>query len=116
MRARTLKSFRTAVAAVLIVAAPAAQSVMYRWIEQDGSIMYSDQPPSNSAAVRQLTVIDGPVPMSSHEKRTLEILEAERNGPNADMRSAREAQALPGGRTGRESEPSSLFEPLSPRC
>lgn len=104
MRARTLRSFRTAVAAVLIVAAPAAQSVMYRWIDQDGSVMYSDQPPSNPAAVRQLTVIDGPVPMSSHEKRTLEILEAERNGLNADLRPGRDTQAFPGGRAGRELE------------
>jgi hypothetical protein len=73
-----LKSVRTAIAALLIVIAPAAQSVMYRWVDLNGAITYSDQPPSDPAQVRQLTVIDSPAPMTPHEKRTLEIIEAER--------------------------------------
>ena len=118
MRVR-VNSFRTVVAAILITAASAAQAVMYRWIDQNGSVVYSDQPPANSAAVRELTVIDGPVPMSSHEKRTLEILQSERNGVNTDVRS--DAQAFPGGRDG-QSESGSRdvlnreLEPEPPRA
>jgi hypothetical protein len=64
--------------ATMLLASTTAQSVMYRWVDQNGSITYSDQPPSNPAAVRRLTVIDGPASISRHEQRTLEIIGAER--------------------------------------
>ena len=96
-----LKTIRTAVAALLIIAAPAAYAVMYRWVDVNGAITYSDQPPSDPARVRQLTVIDTPAPMTQHERRTLELIEAERvsnGGPGIP------ADALTGGTYPREGD------------
>ena len=56
---------------------------MYRWVDQHGAITYSDQPPPQSAVVRDLTVIDGPRAITPHEKRTLDLIEAERRTGDA---------------------------------
>lgn len=84
MRAPSINSFPTLLALSLIAAAPTAHSVMYRWVDQNGAVTYSDQPPLNQSTVRQLTVIDKPPRMTEHEKRTLEIVGAEREKPGSD--------------------------------
>jgi hypothetical protein len=97
MRARTSNRIRTAIAVALMAAAPAAQSTMYRWVDQNGAITYSDQPPTNQSTVRQLTAIDRAPRMTEHEKRTLEIVGAEREKPGSDsMTQTREAGASAG--------------------
>lgn len=63
---------------MLILVSPWAHSVMYRWVDQYGAITYSDKPPPQSAVVRELTVIDGPRAITPHEKRTMDLIEAER--------------------------------------
>jgi hypothetical protein len=91
MRACSINPIRTVVAVALIAAAPTAQSAMYRWIEQDGAVMYSDQLPHDSSKVRALTVIQAPAPPSAFEKRAQEIIDAERgrsgDSATADRRS-----------------------------
>jgi hypothetical protein len=50
---------RAAAIAALLAAAPAAQSEMYRWIDSQGSVTYSNQLPHDMSVVRDLTVILG---------------------------------------------------------
>jgi len=47
-----------AIAALLIGSAPAAQAVMYRWIDAEGSVTYSNTPPTDPGQVRDLTKIE----------------------------------------------------------
>lgn len=74
-----LRLFLTsATAAALFTATPAAYSQMYRWIDDRGSVTYSDEIPADRTGVRQLTVIhDGSRKATPSERRTREILEAE---------------------------------------
>lgn len=66
---------------------------MYRWIDQNGAITYSDQPPSDPSAVKALTVIDGPASPTAYEKRAKEIIDAEREkNPGESTALNREAQ------------------------
>ena len=84
MRKPSINSIRTLLALSLVAVAPAAHAVMYRWVDHNGAVTYSDQPPPNESTVRQLTIIDRPPRMTEHEKRTVEILGAEREKPSAD--------------------------------
>lgn len=79
MNARTLISLSVAFAAMLSTAPAAATSGMYRWVDAQGSVHYSNQPPPENA--RELTLIDDATnTISSSEKRTREILQLERQG------------------------------------
>src|SRR5688572_13236220 len=61
---------RIALAAMLVAAAPAAHSQMYRWIDAQGSVMYSNQLPSDMSAIKDLTVVlEKPGTVTSSEKR-----------------------------------------------
>jgi hypothetical protein len=42
------------------VASPVAESQMYRWTDEHGSVNYSDEPPSERSGIRDLTLIDIP--------------------------------------------------------
>jgi hypothetical protein len=79
MRPNTLKPLRVVIAAMLLTAAPAALSAMYRWVDEQGTVTYSNEPPPASA--RDVTLVDDITnSISSHEKRTRELLlEAERD-------------------------------------
>jgi hypothetical protein len=96
MRARSINSIRTVVAVALIAAAAPAQSAMYRWIEQDGAVMYSDQLPLDSSKVRALTVMHAPAPPSTYEKRSQELIDAERGRSSDSAAAGREVQPTPG--------------------
>ena len=77
MRARTLTPLCIAFAAILSTTASAGTSAMYRWVDDHGSVSYSNEPPPKSA--REVTLIDDATnSISSTEKRTREILEIER--------------------------------------
>jgi len=108
MRARTRNRIQTAIALALVTAAPAAQSAMYRWVDQNGAITYSDQPPTNQSTVRQLTVIDRPPRMTEHEKRTLEIVGAEREKPGSDSTTLTREPGPSAGATGGFESPREL--------
>ena len=78
MRAHTLTPICFAFAAMLSAAAPAAASGMYRWVDDAGSVHYSNTAPPEHA--RDVTLIDDATnTISSTERRTREILEIERN-------------------------------------
>jgi hypothetical protein len=57
---------------------------MYKWIEADGTVTYSNHPPENGTAVKQITVLDVPPPTTAHERRTLQLLNAERQRAAAE--------------------------------
>ncbi len=95
MRAHTLKPLRVALAAALLLGAASAHSQLFRWIDDHGSVTFSNEPPSDPAAVRDLTVVDETVrPMTLHERRTLEILNAQRETPG-NTGAAQDALAAP---------------------
>jgi hypothetical protein len=71
------KSIGYSLAAALALSAAVAHATMYRWVDENGSVNYSDQPPANPATVRQLTVIDEPR-ITKYEKRSVEIIENEK--------------------------------------
>ncbi|HEX2826765.1 MAG TPA: DUF4124 domain-containing protein [Burkholderiales bacterium] len=57
---------RAALAAALVASAPAGHAQMYRWLDANGSVTFSNQLPSNMNTVTDLTVVlenlDGTVP------------------------------------------------------
>lgn len=68
----------SAAAAALFTTAPTAYSQMYRWIDERGSVNYSDALPADRTGIRQLTMIDdGSRKVTPSERRTREILQAE---------------------------------------
>src|SRR5215203_924634 len=50
-------TLRAAFVAALMAAAPVAQSQMYRWIDAHGAVTYSNQLPSATSVVKDLTVV-----------------------------------------------------------
>jgi hypothetical protein len=81
MRAHAVNPVRAVLAAALLLGASSAYSEMYRWIDHNGSITYSNQLPTDRAGVRELTVVEDTTPkVSPSEQRTRDILEAERQG------------------------------------
>lgn len=48
---------RAALCAALLATFPAAHAQMYRWIDAQGSVTYSNELPSDTRAVRDLTVV-----------------------------------------------------------
>jgi hypothetical protein len=50
-------TLRAALAAALLAAVPAAHAQMYRWLDANGSVTFSNQLPSDLSAVRDLTVV-----------------------------------------------------------
>ena len=70
-----LTRVRAALVAALITAAPAAQSQMYRWTDAEGAVTYSNKLPSDTRALKDLTVVlenpdkranDLPIVVESH--------------------------------------------------
>jgi hypothetical protein len=88
MHAKSLTALCIAFAAMLSTTAAAATSGMYRWVDEHGSVNYSNQPPPENA--RAVTLIDDATStITSSEKRTREILEVERqSNPPRDASSS----------------------------
>lgn len=61
---------RAALASALLATVPAAHAQMYRWIDANGSVTFSNQLPSDMSAVRDLTVVlenaNGSLPNEKH--------------------------------------------------
>jgi hypothetical protein len=90
------RTFAAALAATLLTTASAAGAQMYRWIDEQGSVTYSNQLPPPDAKVREVTPIDdGSRQVSPSEKRTLEILDAEQERQKGRS-AAREPSLAPG--------------------
>ena len=93
MRAHTLTPVCFALVALLSAPAYAAPSAMYRWLDEAGSVNYSNTPPPESA--RDVTLIDDATNViSSTEKRTREILEIERHANPAAARNPASSAAV----------------------
>ena len=58
MRPDTTFILSIAIAALLIGSAPAARAVMYKWIDAEGSVTYSNTPPTDPGQVKDLTRIE----------------------------------------------------------
>ncbi len=79
MRKHPVRPVCVALAAIFLGAAPAAFSEMYRWVDDQGAVKYSNQRPPDAPGMRNVTVIDDtPGTMTPAEQRTLEILNAHR--------------------------------------
>jgi hypothetical protein len=82
---------------LMLAVAPAAHAVMYRWVDQNGSVTYSNQLPPDGSRVRGLTVVDDPAPPTAYERRAMEIINGERGKwPGENTATLRESQPLPG--------------------
>jgi hypothetical protein len=82
MRAHTYRTVRIALAVIALAAAPAAHSQMYRWTDAQGSVTYSNQPPTDEAGITDLSMIpDIPNTLSTPEKRTGEAAGSEQHRP-----------------------------------
>ena len=66
-------ALRAALIAALVAAAPLAHSQMYRWIDAQGAVTYSNQLPGDMSVVRDLTVVldnpDKPVATRTEPQR-----------------------------------------------
>ena len=58
MRPDAARILSIAIAALLIGSAPTAHAVMYKWIDAEGSVTYSNTPPTDPGQVRGLTRIE----------------------------------------------------------
>ena len=65
---KPLHTVLRAALAAAFAAAPAAHSQMYRWIDAHGSVVYSNQLPSSTSVVRDLTVV-----LENPDKRASEL-------------------------------------------
>ena len=84
MQTHRVKPVCVALAAMLYVAAPAAYSEMYRWVDDQGTVTYSNQPPSEPSTATDVTIVDdGSAKSSAVEQRTKEIIDAERGSETA---------------------------------
>src|SRR4051794_39074611 len=77
MRTHTSTLRRAAFAAALLMAVPAAHSQMYRWIDAQGSVTYSNDLPSDMSVVKDLTVVlESPGTIAAPDKRGSEAASA----------------------------------------
>lgn len=66
--------------AVSVAGASAAHAQMYRWVDENGVVNFSQELPSPTASVQELGVVEGTATLSPFEKRALEIINQERRG------------------------------------
>jgi hypothetical protein len=84
MQTHRVKPVCVAIAAMLCVAAPAAFSEMYRWVDEHGTVTYSNHLPPEPSLARDVTIVeDASAKSSPIEQRTKEIIDAERGGQTA---------------------------------
>ena len=78
-----LHILRAALAAALAASVPAAHAQMYRWVDPNGSVTFSNQLPSDTSTVKDLTVVlenaNGTVP---NDKRATEAPRASVAAPS----------------------------------
>lgn len=70
---------RFALAAFLVLFAPLASAQLYKWVDKDGKVQYSDQPPPAGAS-KQINVAPGPAtpaPSAREKDKVLEKARAE---------------------------------------
>jgi hypothetical protein len=67
--------FRAAFVAAALFVAGAAQATLYKWVDQNGDVTYSNVPPPPGAQVRELETIDENRAPTATELRTRQILE-----------------------------------------
>lgn len=53
-----IRILRAALAAIALSLGTAAQAVVYKWVEDDGRVVYSNEPPRDPGKVRELSRID----------------------------------------------------------
>jgi len=70
---------RFALAALFLLLAPLASAQLYKWVDKDGKVQYSDQPPPAGAS-KQINVPSGPAapaPSARDKDKALEKTRAE---------------------------------------
>jgi hypothetical protein len=82
-------AFAVAIAAALLVAAAPAGATMYKWVDKNGKVVYSDQPPP--ADVKSEIVKPPPPPVNPNAAR--ELADKELEVRQRDKKRADDAQA-----------------------
>lgn len=67
--------FRAAFGAALLSLAVPAEATLYKWLDQNGSVTYSNIPPAEGVEVRELETLDENRAPTAVELRTRQILE-----------------------------------------
>ena len=63
---------RAAIAVIVLALAPAAHAAVYKWVEEDGKVIYSNEPPPDPAKVSELTRIDDLELVPAHRARRMQ--------------------------------------------
>ena len=92
MSANALKS-AALLAALLLTATAAHAGAMFRWIDENGVLTYSDSPPANPRAVKALTIVDELPPGAIAQKRSKE------HSQSFEARANEERARVPGSET-----------------
>ena len=58
MTSARIHSLQALAAAILLAVSAASHAVVYKWVEEDGRVIYSNEPPPDRSKVRELTRID----------------------------------------------------------
>jgi hypothetical protein len=85
-----MKALCTVLFAAMFSAGSAAFGQIYKWVDENGVLTFSDQKPADPSRISNLQEVEGMgrAPLSAIERRTLEILnqEQQRLGPGAHLR------------------------------
>jgi Domain of unknown function (DUF4124) len=73
MGPRIVKTVCAAVAALVLGAAPAVQAVMYKWIDENGTVTYSNHLPPDWSGIKEITLIEEPAPPPPADMRKPEV-------------------------------------------
>ena len=92
---RSIRSIRIAIAAFVLCAAPGAHAVMYKWVDAEGSVTYSNTPPPDPGQVRDLTRIEDLSTVPA-DKRPKEASTTDREKASGGSAVAQPAAAPPG--------------------
>jgi hypothetical protein len=85
---------RSSVAGLALLAASAAHGVVYKWVEEDGKVIYSNEPPSDPGKVQEFTRIDD-LDLVPLDKRPRDSAAAEPEKPSSPSAVATPAPATP---------------------
>jgi hypothetical protein len=120
--AHDIRFLRAAIAAIVLVLAPAAHAVVYKWVEEDGKVIYSNEPPPDPGKVSELTRIDDlqPADLAPREPVTLIPREPVTLAPRESAPAQREVEAPPPRIIPRSTHTGAVQDPClvspDPRC
>ena len=83
---------QTALLLALLAAAPAAGAELYRWVDENGTVNYSNSPPPKASKGKPATLVEDRLSVYTPEKSVTEAMERKRNQPAQPANPAREPE------------------------